>query len=339
MAQSSGSGNGRHDPRRAALHSWLAAQLGAGEFETQPASGDASFRRYFRVRHAGRSWIAMDAPPEHEDCRPYVAVAERLREHGLNAPRVRHRDLDRGFLLLDDLGDMQYLSSLDESTAERLYGDALEALFVMQTTVPASELPPYDEALLRGEMQLFVDWFLGRHLGLDLTGEARAVIDRTFRHLVDSALEQPRVFVHRDYHSRNLMVCEPDNPGILDFQDAVCGPVTYDLVSLLRDCYIAWPDERVRGWTDRHYRRLLESATVDADAETFRRWFDWMGAQRHLKAIGIFARLNHRDGKPAYLGDIPRTFSYLDEVCSRWPELGGFHRLLGELRIAERLPG
>ncbi|MBK8755183.1 MAG: phosphotransferase [Candidatus Competibacteraceae bacterium] len=297
-----------------------------------PASSDASFRRYFRVWYDGQTRIVMDAPPAQEDCRPFVAMAQALRGLGLNAPEVLAGDLDQGLLLLTDLGSRQYLAELDDHRVSGLYDDALAALVRLQIGGdPGSALlPPYDSALLHREMELFRDWFLGRLLGLNLSEDEHHLLDHTFALLADNALEQPRVWVHRDYHSRNLMITDPDNPGILDFQDAVVGAVTYDLVSLLRDCYVAWPRSQVEAWAlDYRVRlRALGMSGLD-DAGQFLRWFDLMGVQRHLKAIGIFARLNLRDGKPGYLGDIPRTLGYVLEVAGRYAELA---RLRGLLR-------
>ncbi len=295
---------------------WVEEQLG-GAVEMAPASSDASFRRYFRARRGGRSWILMDAPPEKEDCRPFVALAQAMRAVGLNVPEVLAADLDRGYLLLTDLGETPYLAVLDGDRADALYGDAMEALLRLQRARPPADLPRYDRALLEDELALFTDWFLGRHLEMAPPDEWPRVAEI----LVGAALEQPVVWVHRDYHSRNLMYTEDHNPGVLDFQDAVLGPVSYDLVSLLRDCYIAWPEDRIQGWVRRYHRRLRDKGVVPAEVDeiTFRRWFDRMGMQRHLKAIGIFARLNHRDGKPGYLNDIPRTLRYLQRVGAQDP--------------------
>lgn len=305
-----------------------------------PASSDASFRQYFRVRHENTSHIVMDAPPDKEDCQPFIAVSNALCALGLQAPRVLEMDLDKGFLLLSDLGSRQYLAELQEASVEPLYGDALDALGRLQLGGdPATDLLPlYDAELLEREMELFREWFLSRHLGLKLKDAEHKVLDGTFAGLRDSALEQPRVWVHRDYHSRNLMVTERDNPGILDFQDAVVGAVTYDLVSLLRDCYIAWPRERVESWALTYRDRLHAQgmAGVEDDGQ-FLRWFDLMGVQRHLKAIGIFARLNIRDGKPGYLRDIPRTLGYVLDVAGRYDELSDLRRLLQERDLPARL--
>jgi len=310
---------------------WLNAVLPAPLIRMAPASSDASFRRYFRVWSADQTRIVMDAPPDKEDCRPFVAIAEALRGLGLNAPEVLDGDLDQGLLLLSDLGSRQYLAELNEQSVAGLYDDALAALARLQTNGDpgSSLLPPYDSALLHREMELFRDWFLGRLLGLELSPAEQRSLDQTFAALADNALGQPRVWVHRDYHSRNLMVTYPDNPGVLDFQDAVAGAVTYDLVSLLRDCYIAWPRAQVETWALDHRVRLraLGMTGLD-DAGQFLRWFDLMGVQRHLKAVGIFARLNLRDGKSGYLGDIPRTLGYALEVAGRYPELAGLRELV-----------
>ena len=316
------------------LHRWLQHDLGLPAYELTTASSDASFRRYFRVAFNGESRIVMDAPPEREDIRPFVQIGRMLLEIGLNVPRIEAENIAQGFLLLSDLGQQQYLDALDETTVERLYGDAQGALLTLQACGPQEEaLPPYDEGLLLREMELFREWYLGRHLGLELGPSEQQVLDRAFYLLADSALAQPRAAVHRDFHSRNLMVA-PHNPGILDFQDAVYGPVTYDLVSLLRDCYISWPRQRVEGWALGYHDLALESGILRArDEERFLRWFDWMGVQRHLKASGIFARLNHRDGKSGYLKDIPRTVGYIREVAARYRELGDLATLL-----AERVP-
>lgn len=318
--------------REQLLREWLETVLPAPLTRMAPASSDASFRRYFRVWYDGQTRIVMDAPPAQEDCRPFVAMAQALRGLGLNAPEVLAGDLDQGLLLLTDLGSRQYLAELDDHRVSGLYDDALAALARLQIGGdPGSALlPPYDSALLHREMELFRDWFLGRLLGLNLSEDEHHLLDHTFALLTDNALEQPRVWVHRDYHSRNLMITDPDNPGILDFQDAVVGAVTYDLVSLLRDCYVAWPRSQVEAWAlDYRVRlRALGMSGLD-DAGQFLRWFDLMGVQRHLKAIGIFARLNLRDGKPGYLGDIPRTLGYVLEVAGRYAELA---RLRGLLR-------
>ncbi len=319
------------DERFSALEAWLRRQPGLPPFSLVPASGDASFRRYFRVVGENSSSIAMDAPPPNEDCRPFVRMSGILRGLGLNAPEVRAADLDRGFLLLDDLGDRHYLDALDEGSVERLYGDALAALVVIQACGPRAGLPPYDRPLLLREMGLFSEWLLRGLLGLELTATEQALLDQVFTLLADSALEQPQVCVHRDYHSRNLLVTAAPSPGILDFQDALVGPLTYDLVSLLRDCYVAWPREQVRDWALGYRELALQSGVAPVlDEAQFLRWFDLMGVQRHLKASGIFARLQLRDGKSGYLADIPRTLGYVTALGPEYPELRGLVGVIEE---------
>jgi aminoglycoside/choline kinase family phosphotransferase len=326
------------DKRLEALKQWTGRALGADGFDIRPASADASFRRYFRVTAGNQSYIVMDAPPDRESIRRYVTIARRFHALGLNVPEVLAEDAQLGFALVTDLGDELYLRHLNDATVERLYGDALGALIVLQTgtfsQAAGDFLPSYDEALLRREMEIFREWYLGRHLGLTLTGAQQAVLEQAFTLLAREALAQPRVWVHRDYHSRNLMVTARNNPGILDFQDAVIGPVTYDLVSLLRDCYIAWPRARVQDWVKGYHDLALQSGVpVGQDDARFLRWFDLMGVQRHLKAAGIFARLRHRDGKPGYLPDIPRTLGYVHDVCAHYPELHPLQGLLRELGL------
>ena len=282
----------------------------------------------------------MDAPPDKGDMHSYVAIARRFHALGLNVPEVLEENHDLGFFLITDLGDQLYLRHLSDRTVERLYGDAMGALVVLQagsfTQTTGKFLPDYDETLLRREMEIFREWYLGRHLGLKLAAGQQTALDEMFTLLARAALSQPRVWVHRDYHSRNLMVTDRNNPGILDFQDAVRGPVTYDLVSLLRDCYIAWPRERVEDWVKGYHELALQSGIpAGEDDAQFLRWFDLMGVQRHLKATGIFARLNHRDGKPGYLSDIPRTLGYVQEVSARYPELQPLNALLRELKLTE----
>ncbi len=312
-----------------ALKTWLASLPMVGDYDFALASGDASFRRYFRVTTAERSFIAMDAPPDREALQPYLRIARSFESIGLNVPHVYVEEPTQGFLLLEDLGSTLYLDRLTADTADRLYGDALGALLTIQACGPTRGLPPYDRDLLMGEMELFREWLLGRELSLALSRSEHGMLDRTFEALAESALRQPQVCVHRDYHSRNLMVVPSHNPGILDFQDAVVGPVTYDLVSLLRDCYISWPRERVEAWVRGYFDLALHSGVLRAEHEAeFLAWFDLMGVQRHLKASGIFARLNRRDGKPGYLNDIPRTLGYIPPLAERYPLLQGLDRLL-----------
>ncbi len=299
-----------------------------------PASDDASFRRYFRLHAEPDSFIVMDAPPEKEDCLPFIRVAGYLEAMQLNAPRVVEANLVDGFLLLGDLGTRLYLDALlqDRGEAARLYTDAISALLTMQRRGTAFQalLPPYDETLLRFELSLFHDWLCGKHLGLSFSETDEQLWRECCDLLTENALHQPQVFVHRDYHSRNLMVTDKNNPGILDFQDAVEGPLTYDLVSLLKDCYVRWPAEQVRQWALQFYRGLERSMRLKVDEIQFCRYFELMGVQRHVKAAGIFARLNHRDGKAAYLDDIPRTLSYIVELGPQYDELQFLVRLIEE---------
>lgn len=311
------------------LQDWLQIHLDIDTPQLAAITNDASFRRYFRVAKNDVSYVVMDAPPDKEDCKPFIDIAQRLRKSGLNSPQIIASHLSLGFLLLKDLGSQLYLPALTEAQVESLYGDALEALLVMQTRVDSDGLPLYDRHLLHQEMDLFTYWLLGKHLNLSLSVEEREHLEKCFELLSTNALSQPQVFVHRDYHSRNLMVVPGHNPGILDFQDAVKGPVTYDLVSLLRDCYIAWPRERVEGWAKRYYA-AVPSLFKEIDEAQFLHWFDWMGIQRHLKASGIFARLYHRDSKAGYLSDIPRTLNYIVEVSADYPELAALYELVSK---------
>lgn len=317
--------------RTDSLTDWVGKHLGANTFSIEPASSDASFRQYFRVTENGTSYIVMDAPPDKEDSRPFVKIAGLFLNAGVNVPRVIEADLEQGYLLLSDLGNTQYLQSLVPDMADQLYLDAFQALHRIQTNVPVpdNDIPPYDDALLMREMELFREWFLIKYLNLEISAEIDEVIDTAFSFLSRSALEQPVVCVHRDYHSRNLMLTSGNNPGVLDFQDAVAGPITYDLVSLLRDCYIAWPRPQVEEWVKEYFRKYLgKNSGYEFDDKQFLEWFNLMGIQRHLKAIGIFSRLNIRDSKPGYLDDIPRTLNYILEVAPGYAELSGFHLLL-----------
>ena len=332
MANSDG-----HDTRHAVLVAWLRDTLATSAFRLEPASEDASFRRYFRVRTGSRTRIAMDAPPPMEDCRPFASVLALLRGAGVNAPQLHAADMDRGFLLLDDLGSRCYLDVIDEANADSLYADAFKALLDMQCRINRNEVPPYDERKLRGELDLFRRWFLVRHLGIEFDDALALALDDTFEALVRVCREQPRVFVHRDYHSRNLMHLDRRNPGVIDFQDAVAGPIAYDLVSLLRDVYVRWPEDRIAGWVDAYHDSVVARRLVEADRKRFRRWFDLTGVQRHLKIAGIFARLWHRDGKSRYLDDLPLTLAYLEEVAPRYPETEAVVRILEEFDIVSRM--
>ncbi|ASK33016.1 aminoglycoside phosphotransferase (plasmid) [Alcanivorax sp. N3-2A] len=321
--------NGNPDRRRRELDQWVSDWLGVA-VRGENASADASFRRYFRYRHQGRSLVAMDAPPPQEDCRPFVQVAGRLAAAGVHVPEILAQDLERGFLLLTDMGSETWLTALNDANADAWFGAALETLIVQQSRADASGLPVYDRALLRRELDLFPQWYLAREKNLTLDAATRERLDAVFDTLIEAALAQPTVFVHRDYMPRNLMVSEP-NPGVLDFQDAVRGPITYDAISLFKDAFLSWPEARVHGWLREYQRRGLEAGLpVPADFEALLRDCDLMGAQRHLKVIGIFARICHRDGKPRYLADTPRFFAYLRTVIARRPELADLGALLDE---------
>jgi N-acetylmuramate 1-kinase len=319
------------DPRFDALRLWTSARLDEREIVLERASEDASFRRYFRVRARDRTWIVMDAPPEREDSAPFVKVAAMMHAAGVHVPEVVAQDLAQGFLLLSDLGTTTYLKALDESNADALFSDAIDALIRWQLASRPDALPPYDAALLNRELELFREWYVQRHLGVTLEAAQYEAIDAIFGQLVASALAQPKVFVHRDYMPRNLMVSEP-NPGVLDFQDAVYGPVTYDVVSLFRDAFMSWPEARVLDWTVRYWERAKKAGLpVDPDFGAYYRAFEWMGLQRHFKVLGIFARICYRDGKPGYLADTPRFCTYVRGVASRYSELASVTRLFDML--------
>ncbi len=309
------------------------------------ASSDASFRRYYRIevrRHhePEATCIIMDAPPEHEDCEPFVRIAGQLNQMGLTVPVVLEQDLSQGFLLLTDLGNETYLHRLTEASAEALYTDALNALVTLQTEGhnAAESLPPYDATLLNNEMALFTDWLLNTHLDIALSTTERQAWQEVTALLAQSALSQPQTYVHRDYHSRNLMVLDKGNPGILDFQDAVKGPLTYDAVSLLRDCYISWPAEQVTEWQRQYFLSLVQARLLAKDEwKGFVKAMDLMGIQRHLKASGIFARLYHRDGKDGYLNDIPNTVQYIYDMAPKYAETRALVDLL-ETKVLPVLP-
>jgi len=333
------------DHRLQLLTRWVSQFPGFANTAVAPVAGDASFRRYFRVwrsadwqeargverasgAQAGQAFIVMDAPPEHEDCQPFVILAQHWRSHGVKVPAIVQQDLDRGLLLMEDFGDRLLLGQLNTVNADQLYGNALAELLRIQQLPdnPDYPLAAYSNDLLDREMALFRDWLLQRQLGLELNNSDLAMLNNTFTLLRESASAQPKVPVHRDYHSRNLLVTDGDErPGVIDFQDAVMGPVTYDLVSLLKDCYVQWPHERVQNWLESYRQSSLNASLHSADAVTFRQWFELMGMQRHLKAAGIFARLALRDGKQDYLNDIPRTLGYLCSASARQPALRPFH--------------
>ncbi len=322
------------DFRLQALSRWVFDDLGFAGSELAPASADASFRRYFRLSSGNDTYIVMDAPPEKENLAPFVQVAGSLADMGLNVPLLLARNLPQGLLLLSDLGSTSYLTVLNASNADSLYADAFAALITLQTAGAGSGnfLPAYDAALLEREMDIMPEWFLGKYLGLKLSVAERSLLKTLFERLTQVALEQPCGFVHRDYHSRNLMVCAQQNPGILDFQDAVWGPITYDLVSLLKDCYIEWPEPTVHHWALNFRRRLLAHglAAGASDAE-FISWFDLMGLQRHLKVLGIFARLFYRDGKSQYLKDLPLVFRYVQNVINKYPQTIEFSKFFNSI--------
>jgi aminoglycoside/choline kinase family phosphotransferase len=322
------------DSRLADLTRWVSDDLGFAGSRIAPASADASFRRYFRVTRGEDSYIVMDAPPEKENLAPFVNVARLLLQTGLNVPVILAQDPRRGFLLLSDLGTRQYLDELDGGeAADRLYADALAALCTMQAADSAAVrgLPRYGRELLMREMELMPEWFLHRHLGMPISDAERAMLEGLFEALAQCALAQPAAFVHRDYHSRNLLVTAADNPGILDFQDAVWGAVTYDLVSLLKDCYVAWPAARVRDWAlGYREQRLTRGLPSGASEAEFIRWFDLAGLQRHIKVLGIFARLYYRDGKPQYLEDLPRVLRYARDAAADYAETAPFAHFIAQ---------
>ncbi len=332
------------DPRKNRLDQWAYEQLETrsivmpGAEPLVSASDDASFRRYFRFQDSPHPFIFVDAPPDKEDSRPFVAIAKNLTNAGLNAPVVYAADHDQGFMMLSDLGMELYLPAIEAGgrpVSDVLYGDAVDALVIMQSI--AAEVPDYNSRLLRQEMDLFPQWFLAKELGIECSGDEQNMLDAVFTAMIKNAMEQPQVFVHRDYHSRNLMVTADNNPGIIDFQDAALGPITYDLVSLMRDCYLKLPLDEVRHWVAYFRARLIEKDLIEqVDEDAFMRWFDLMGLQRHLKCAGIFSRLHLRDGKAGYLGDIPLVFEYMKEVCACYEDLAIFGDWLSEV-VEQRL--
>jgi N-acetylmuramate 1-kinase len=309
-----------NDPRAAQAYAWACQALALPQAAFAPASADASFRRYFRISERDRSWIVMDAPPQHEDCRPFVRIAALLRDAGVHVPAVLAQDLEAGFLLLSDLGTQTFLEVITPDNADYLFDAAIGALIAWQSASRPQVLPEYDEALLRRELNLFPDWYLARHFGIELDQAGRQALETVFARLVAEALAQPKVYVHRDYMPRNLMISEP-NPGVLDFQDAVYGPLAYDPISLFKDAFHSWPAERVEWGLRRYHQRASAAGLAVPEWPQFRRDCDWIGLQRHLKVIGIFARLTHRDGKPRYVADTPRFVRYVMEVAPQYPEL------------------
>lgn len=317
------------DKRRNLLHAWLSEYLLLALESLEPASSDASFRRYFRAVHAQGVDVIMDAPPDKENTAAFARVAQLFDGAGIHVPAIYDANHEQGFLRLEDLGSTSFLDYLQAQpqAASMLYQAALDSLFQLQTRLQPmnSGLPVYDRALLLRELGIFAEWFVSGLLEIQFPEE---ISQPLYELLIDNALQQPQVVVHRDYHSRNLMWLQDANPGVIDFQDAVIGPVSYDVVSLLRDCYIAWPQQQVWEWLRRYYQRLFDAGLIAVEFSQFQRWFDLTGLQRHLKAVGIFARLKLRDGKPNYLADIPRTLTYIKDVAARYPELEAFHHYL-----------
>ena len=330
--------------RQRQIESWLAKMHPGRAMAIAPASADASFRRYFRVSFGdGASAIVMDAPPQQEDCRPWLAVQRLFRQAGAHVPEVLAEDLERGFLLISDLGDATYLMSLRQATpqqATELYADAVATLVRIQAASRPGALPAYDRAMLARELALYPDWYLTRHLGCTLNDAQREILSQAFLRILAVNLAEATVFVHRDYHSRNLMQVAQGNPGVIDFQDAVMGPISYDLVSLFKDAYIGWEEEQTLDWLIRYWEQARRaSLPVPDDFAEFHRNYEWMGVQRHLKVLGIFARLAHRDGKSAYLADMPRVAEHLAQTCTRYRELGPLAKLIEELEERVRRIG
>lgn len=314
-----------------ALNQWLDNTLAKQPYTITPLVGDASFRHYYRIQAAGRSFVAMDAPPEQENSKPFIAIAQAFAKLGVHVPQVFAFNLTNGFLLLSDLGDRLYLNELRADNAAFLYKQALNVLAHIQSCREVEDwtLPSFDRDFILKECHLFQHWFLEKHLGLTLSAQDQHLLANAFELLSQAALEQPQVCVHRDYHSRNLLVLDNAQVGVLDFQDAVWGPITYDAVSLLRDCYITWPREQVARWINDFYQQLHAQGQVNKiSSEQFIRWFDLLGIQRNLKAIGIFARLQHLYGKNGYLKDIPIGLNYVLQVTADYPELKPFHNFL-----------
>ena len=314
------------------LQNWLTEILGTSAFNLKPASEDASFRTYHRLFLKNKTFIVMDAPPEQENCKVFIKITKKLRACDVNVPIIHNVNIEQGFLLLSDLGNDLYLNKLNKSSIYELYSDALSTLVAIQVLVNVGGVDEYDKSLLISEMNLFREWLIEKHLNIKLSDGQVKILTTLFDLLVNNALQQPKVFVHRDFHSRNLMVTKENNPGIIDYQDAVYGPISYDLVSILKDCYIKWPKEEIDKWVDFYLNKLYEEkAQYRINRDEFVRWFDLMGVQRHLKASGIFARLSHRDGKHNFLEDIPRTLSYILDLKETYEELQSICIILEEL--------
>ena len=316
------------DKRLQAIQKWLQEILKTGHFTIVPASSDASFRRYFRVVLGAKSWIVMDAPPHKEDVSPFIKIANAFFEQNVHVPEILAYDEKQGFLLLTDFGSIDYLQQLNENSVHTYYKQAIDALIQIQLINKNSmSLPLYDQSLLQREMDLFPEWFLQKHLSISAPEQLQSYFDL----LIENALQQPQCVVHRDFHSRNLMDTPDNSPGIIDFQDAVIGPISYDLVSLLRDCYIYWPQNKIDEWLKYYFSQAQQHGLIanNTTLEQFTIWFDLMGLQRHIKVLGIFCRLNYRDNKANYLHDLPLTLHYVKTVCQRYPEqLSGLSHFL-----------
>ncbi len=325
--------------RKDALIQWLIEATETSQFTLESASEDASFRSYYRlvikstdpINNQCKSFIVMDAPPELEDCEPFIKIQKLLAAHQINVPQIHACDPDQGFMLLSDFGSTLYLDELDTNTAYDLYPMAISELVAIQRITDTQALPRYDAHMLGKELTLFSDWFINTHLDHILSSEQHKTLDTIHKLLIENAISQPQVMVHRDYHSRNIMLTN-NRPGIIDFQDAVLGPISYDLASLLKDCYISWDDADISNWVHLYLDQYNNVANETINYNQFIKWFDLMAAQRHMKAIGIFCRLNYRDGKKHYLYDIPRTMNYLTETCHKYPELTDFGHLLNSLK-------
>ena len=329
------------DKRLDLLRAWLEKDLGYSIEKLEPASADASFRRYFRAYSKGQSYIVMDAPPQQEPLSPFINTAQALISQNVHAPKIFAQNISAGFLLLEDFGDQTYLDALKarSSSADALYEDAIAALIDCQSGIHAQtsiELADYSAEKLNEEMEIFSDWYLGKHLGLQLNEQQIRLWDSTKEYLIGACLEQPEVWVHRDYHSRNLMLIEGNNPGVIDFQDMVIGPIAYDLASIFKDCYIEWPREQQLIWLENYRKLAVEKLDIAIESKQLIRWYDLTGLQRHLKVLGIFCRLYHRDGKSNYLNDLPLTARYVLEVLPRYPELNAFEKTFSEfIRLAQ----
>ena len=319
--------------REQKLIAWL-SENGYEKASIADLSGDASFRKYYRVKKKNLSYVVMDCPPDKENLKSFISVSEKLHNAKVNAPKLFDCDQENGFLVLSDLGDDLYSRKLDSETVYCLYTDALEAIVKMQTSVDCSDLESFDE-LYQEENNLFIDWFLGNHLKINKDDGYLDPINTEFNRLNVLLKEIPQTFVHRDFHSRNLLVTNTNNPGVIDYQDAVIGPVTYDLVSLLKDCYVTWDDGLIEDMLESFFTRIKSNNI--SNISDFRYWFDMTGLQRHIKAIGIFSRLNHRDNKDNYLQDIPRTYSYIEKTLKKYKDLTNLNEIFSDLNLLENI--